>query len=316
MAVQKVTGAKEAQAEDKAVRAAQRKKKRKKRRRKAGQALGVMIFVILTLSALTLLYLVFKVETVTVSGNETMTTDEVLRLADIEPGTNIWLIDARGAINTLEKDSRIKKAEIKRVYPSLVRIVITERTPRAAIIGAGSVAVVDGECYVMDICSTDDAKGLMQVFGISSAGFQVGQRLGEKTDFNSRTLASVISAIDRHGLTDEIVSVDISNALSTYMYTASGYSVLLGQPDELDDKLEKLIIVLFELEKLGYEGGEINLSAKGDPTYSHPDANATPVPEATQTPGGTALPEQTPEGTALPDQTPEDTAAPDQTPAP
>ncbi|MEG1547550.1 MAG: FtsQ-type POTRA domain-containing protein [Clostridia bacterium] len=250
-------------------------KRKKNKRAKAGQALGIAITLIVLVAVLSLTYFLLLVDSVVVVGNEQISTEDVLSIADIRPGVHMWLADVRGAINALKQIPYIKKADIQRIYPGTIRITITERVGRAVIIGMNSIALIDEDGYVLAIDSSANTEGLMRVVGMGSAGFQVSQRLGEETDFNSRALVMIIQALTRHDLAKSISRLDISNALSMYMTTVSGFNVQLGQPDNIDEKLEKLAIVLPELIARNITGGTINLSARGDPTYSPQQADNT-----------------------------------------
>ncbi len=268
----------------KSAKKAAKKRRRNTRKSRMRRALGTVILLMLLAAAVTLAYFVLKVDNVIVTGNTTLTTEHVLETADIQRGTHMWLIDVRGAKAALTADPYIKRADIERIYPSAVRISIVERERAAVIIGMNVIALVDDEGYVLEIDPAGDTAGLLRVMGVGSMGFSVGQMLGEQTDFNSRAMVTIIQALSRHDMLQTIDTVDISNPLSMYMRTDSGFTVQLGQSEDLDDKLDKLAIVLDELEAMGLEGGVINLSAKGDPTYSPQDAAAatgTDVPTNT-----------------------------------
>ena len=50
-----------------------------------------------------------------------------------------------------------------------------------------------------------------------------------------------------------------------------GYTVNIGQPENLTGKLENLPPVLSKVLSMGLEGGTIDLGVLGDPVYSPPE---------------------------------------------
>ena len=161
-----------------------------------------------------------------------------------------------------------------------------------------------------------DYSGLIQISGMGSSGYHVNQRLGEESDFNSRTMISLLEAVYSAGLEKEITGIDLGNPLSINMETASGVRIHLGQPDRAEEKLADFKTVLPTLRSMGHDtDGTLDLSAQGDPVYS-PEKTAEPI--AIATPEVTAEPNTTPDpnATAQPSvtSTPEDT--PMRTPGP
>ena len=141
---------------------------------------------------------------------------------------------------------------------------------------------------------------------MGAGGYHVGQRLGEESDFNARTLVSLLAAIYGAGIEDDIDFVDMSNPLSVFMTTAGGLRLHIGQPDDLGNKLANYLAVLPKLAELGISSsGTLDLSAMGDPVYS-PAQTAPPDPD-----GGTPDPDG---NTPDPDGNTPDPSGPSPTP--
>ena len=73
----------------------------------------------------------FIVKNVKVEGNRLLTKDEVLNLAALPPKENIMKLNCRDAAKRVLSNPQVEKAEINRVFPSQIRIVIVERKPVA-----------------------------------------------------------------------------------------------------------------------------------------------------------------------------------------
>ena len=99
----------------------------------------------------------------------------------------------------------------------------------------------------------------------------MGQKIGDYAEFNSETLLEIIAVLSNQGMLDIIESIDMSQPLKIGMTTTYGYTVNIGQPENLTGKLENLPPVLSKVLSMGLEGGTIDLGVLGDPVYSPPE---------------------------------------------
>ncbi|MBU1864159.1 MAG: FtsQ-type POTRA domain-containing protein [Candidatus Omnitrophica bacterium] len=69
----------------------------------------------------------FKITTIDVNKTHFVTRANILTSAHVKKGDNIFKINLKNVARRLEKIPRIKKAEIARLLPNTIRMVITER---------------------------------------------------------------------------------------------------------------------------------------------------------------------------------------------
>lgn len=240
----------------------------RKRRRRA----GAVVFGVVLLGLAAFLFFTLRIETIEVRGNQRFSEAEILAAAGIRPGAHMWMENLSAVEDALLLDPYIATARIVRIYPSTVRINITERREAAAILSVSGVVIVDKAGYVLSIGEDAEYEGLLKIYGAGASGYRVNGQLGDASDFTSRTMVALMEAIAESGVESQVESVDITNALSVTMQTKAGYTVQLGQPEALADKLRKFAIVLPEVERLGYTAGTIDVSVRGDPVFSPPGA--------------------------------------------
>ena len=225
-------------------------------------------------------------------------------------GQHMWFAKLGAAKAAVEADPYIASLEITRVYPDKLVLRVTERKEKAVILGMNTHAVIDGEGYVLSIGTRASYEGLLKVYGTGAGGYHVNQRLGEESDFHSRTLVTLLAALENAELLNVVETLDISNPLSITMTTFDGLAVQLGQPDNAEEKLNNFRMVLPALIENDYnKSGTLDLSAKGSPVYSPPDSGASapidpqnsPEPGQTPEPDGTAVPSASPTPTGVPE---------------
>ncbi len=73
----------------------------------------------------------FIINEITVGGNHFLTQTEILKIAKIDVGQNIYKVALREVIKGMEKDPWIKRAEVSRMLPNKIFIHIEERIPFA-----------------------------------------------------------------------------------------------------------------------------------------------------------------------------------------
>jgi len=262
-----------------------RSSKNNKKKKDGGslqRTLSIAITAVVIVGLLVTAYFLLQIDRIIVSGSTRFSAQEIVRFADLELGSQLWLVKDEKVTEGIEEASPYLVVEsIEREYPDTLRINIRERVEAAAISYQNMTVIIDAEGHVLSIGSRGDLTGLLLVQGMSASGYTVNQRLGELTDFYTNTLISTMDALSKHEILTEIAVLDISNPLSIVMQTTSGVEVHIGQSERLDEKMDALATVLPELDRLNLTDGTLDLSAKGDPVYS---SEQTPTPLSTPSP--------------------------------
>ncbi|MPN19744.1 hypothetical protein SDC9_167116 [bioreactor metagenome] len=149
------------------------------------------------------------------------------------------------------------------IFPSRVRIVVTERKAIAGIVGLDSTVIIDKNGYVLSMAGGTDISDLIQVTGVTVSGFQLGQRLGQGNDFSTATLVQIISVLEQYDLTSSIKTIDLTTPLAITMTAQSGLKVHVGQATDLESKMDVLSRLMPLFNSKGITTGTLYLSDKG-----------------------------------------------------
>ncbi len=286
------------------------------RPKSAGRRIA-LVFVILILAAAVgalLLYFFAKVESITVTGNERYSENDVINLSGLYTGKNIFLYDLGAAKREIEKDPYIRVNGIRRVFPHGLAIDVSEREEYAAIVNAGGTfAIIDSTGLILSIERRTSISGLIPVQGLSSMGYSVGTRIdADKSKLRPYTLLQILEGIgDRRG---DITYIDISNTSNVKIGIKGELTVMLGDSVDIPSKVERMFRVLELVDPAKTKGTILYINSTGSSDISYP----TPVPTETPEPTYTPEPTEEPVETDDPDNTgePSDTDAPDETEAP
>jgi cell division protein FtsQ len=122
---------------------------------------SVAAIAVLGITALGVTYTpVFRARHIDVEGEDTLTTAQVLRIAGVNDGTNVFHLDPSAVEASLRSSPWIADAEVVRDLPSTIQIRITEREPVAIVTIDGVTQPVAGDGTVLP---GDDTSNLPEV---------------------------------------------------------------------------------------------------------------------------------------------------------
>ena len=117
----------------------------------------------------------FKVKTVLVEGTEVTSAQTVIEASGIVSGEHILKVDTKSARTGTEMLAYVKSAEVKRVFPNKIKIIVTEGKVCANIALAEGFAAIDETGKVMEI--VDVPKVSPAVYGLTVKKSEVGEKI-------------------------------------------------------------------------------------------------------------------------------------------
>lgn len=183
----------------------------------------------------------FSIKEVTVDGCMAVSRDEVLELAGIREGMNIFAVNLDKTRKLLECSPMIRAADLKRELPSTIYIRIEERKPVALVVSGGKLWLVDAEGKIL---GEDNGKipGLVAIVGISRI-VSAGSRL-EGKELHALACVGAMGPLTRSVSSE----VQVSGDELVLLLKEGGAPVYLGEADAgLKSRLESLESVLSAL---------------------------------------------------------------------
>ena len=187
---------------------------------------------------------IFVLKTVNIQGNRFVQDEDIIRIAGIRLGENLFQLQTDEIKRSLTKDLRIEQAVVQRSFPSQLDISISERIPLAMIkcdygyleLGKGGI-VLDAHRTLRD----------MPVPMISGAGV-ADLFVGDVVD--DEQVGKVLSFLDTVGenTVKSLSEINITNPEDVMLYAGS-VQIRLGALDRLDSKVEVTKSVISELQQ-------------------------------------------------------------------
>lgn len=254
----------------------------------------VVILALLIVAGIFLLgYYATTVKTIVVEGNSLLTDNQVINLAGLYTGRNIFVYDLGSAMRGIESDPYLKCTGIRRSLPNKLIITVSERKEFAALLlGSSDYCVIDRSGYVLDIGRSEDSvKGLLPIYGLSAMGIRVGMNIdADKGKLRPFTIMEIIESLgDRSG---EILSIDVSNTSNVKLVARNGVTVMLGDSVNIPSKIERMFRALPKVdpEKADTAIIYVNSSGTTDLSYPTPAPSAEPSEEPSASPDGGETP--------------------------
>lgn len=224
----------------------------------SGRKKGLFLLLFLLAVLVAMVYMgteVFQVKAVTVTGNKNIKDDDIIRIAGIPLGQNIFKIDRKEIKERVESNPFLKVLSIEFNYPDEVIINVEERKPVAAIPYLGSYVVIDVEGYVMEICDKLEDVPYPLVQGLGLMGCTVGKPVSVADWYQVKALSRVLEEVYKQQLEEDISEIIVENPNDIFMVSQNGTVIRLGQAIEVDKKLKWLKTPNFrEIDSTGANG--------------------------------------------------------------
>lgn len=240
------------------------RKRHKRRVIKWGRLLSILLLVALTIEVVGALLTspYFSVRKISVFGNTSLSTPEIIKLLDKSKGSNIFTIDKHAIVNRLKQNPVIKDARVFRRLPNGLLVYVIERKPDAILSVNGKLYLLDSSgipyrCvsevdHRLTVISCDNLSAVHMGKCISASEFRVARQC--------------LLQVRRKKL-PKITEIYVDQNDGLCLNTRDGFRVILGQPEQITQKIQEAARVIQEIRDFRTKGEYVNVSSPGNPAY-------------------------------------------------
>ncbi len=222
-------------------------------------AIAFMVVVVLVAAGVTLTRTsLFAARTINVRGVAHLTRSDILRIAGIEFGTNIFTFDAVAAERRLERDPWIAHATVTKDLPSTVSIDIRERVAVAVVDSGGILRLVADDGMLLEAALPRLITGLPHIASTEEGA-------PEPTTEGIRAAALAVAAM-APPLRREVDVVSILADGQLRVGLSSGAQVAYGSAVDLVEKAEALRALLAYAAQQGMTLSSADVRVPSAPT--------------------------------------------------
>lgn len=192
----------------------------------------VMLAVLVTLS----LTVLFKIENISVVGDEIYSKEQIIQLSELKTGENIFRTNIAQAQARIEQAlSYVESAIVRRKLPSTIEIEIKKALPCAAVRTSGQYAIISKKGKVLER-GLDIPDGAVIFEGVEVESAEVGAQLVTKREEDLKVLVNIVTILEDSHFYD-LDYIDLSSLYNIQMLYNNRITIAVGSSADLKDKL-------------------------------------------------------------------------------
>lgn len=217
------------------------------------------IFVFSLASFIFLQSSVFSVREISVKGNKQLNREEVISLAGLNRGANIFKINLLQAREKLALHPMIQEVRITRDLPAGIVVELTERRPVAVIADKDGYLVISNDGCLLAKEGSMGAINLPFITGIKPVSAGPGQKINDE---RLRAALDYLLGMPL-GIRAAVSEINVSDLHDIRMYTIDKVEVRFGDDLRVDEKIKLYHEVISRRyqDKIQY----VDISYKGNP---------------------------------------------------
>ena len=207
------------------------------------------IFYLLTLPS-------FHIGTVTITGNNILTEDELFNIAQIPKPYNVLNVNVTETEKRLKRDLRVEKVTVTRKMFTEIVINIEERKPICYIACDYGFLQLDKNGVILTAVKNVKKFNLPIITGMVLENLYIGDIVN---DVNIKSMLEYLAMLDEATL-NKLSEVNISNQDYFLVYTTNSVQIKLGNKERLAEKANLTKTLLQELSSKNMKVEYIDLN--------------------------------------------------------
>ena len=230
----------------------------------------LILLLVFTAAFLILRFGVFSIREIRVTGNQTLSSEEVIATSGIHLGDGILSLNSDQVEQRINANWRLRFRYLHKDLPGTVTIAVKERETCCWLIYCGILYTMDKNGVVTyESEDTSVRPALVQVKGLDiRSGCALGQTIVLNSAVQQLLFREIFLEMKVLKCSDLIEEVDLSNPSSILLMTREGITVSLGDYQNLHAKLRSMLLVREAVLNMNYQKGSINVSNPVSPFYS------------------------------------------------
>lgn len=228
-------------------------RQRKIRKRRIKIFIGFLVVALLITGAALSLTVLFPIDSITVTGSEKYTAEEILSAASIKKGDNLFTAKAdAGAM--AKKLPYVQSVQTVRKLPGSLTLKVKDAAEYACYKADGKYFTVSRSLHVLNRCDEPPENMLLILAG------NVSCKVGEDVQYGDNKAGGLIEQIEKsaeeYSLT--LNRIDITDELAISVKTEGRFVVNFGTSNGLDGKFAHLASMIKNID--AQKTGTVNLS--------------------------------------------------------
>lgn len=194
---------------------------------------------------------------IVIEGTSQLTQSELLSMCGTQEPVNLFVVSPSAIEKAIAGDVRFEKAETEYHWPGVLVVRVKERIPALYIACSyKGYAQVDYNGVVMSVSDGIKEADAPVLSGVVTGNIFFGDTIKEK---NVLEILGFLSKLDKE-VTDSISEIAVDGSNNVKFNLRYGYPILLGNADNISDKLDIFITVFNDIKTKNIRAEYIDLT--------------------------------------------------------
>lgn len=194
---------------------------------------------------------------IVIEGTSQLTQSELLSMCGTQEPVNLFVVSPSAIEKAIANDVRFEKAETEYHWPGVLVVRVKERIPALYIACSyKGYAQVDYNGVVMNVSDGIKEADAPVLSGVVTGNIFFGDTIKEK---NVLEILGFLSKLDKE-VTDSISEIAVDSGNNVKFNLRYGYPILLGNADNISDKLDIFITVFNDIKTKNIRAEYIDLT--------------------------------------------------------
>lgn len=194
---------------------------------------------------------------IVIEGTSQLTQSELLSMCGTQEPVNLFVVSPSAIEKAIANDVRFEKAETEYFCPGVLVVRVKERIPALYIACSyKGYAQVDYNGVVMSVSDGIKEADAPVLSGVVTGNIFFGDTIKEK---NVLEILGFLSKLDKE-VTDSISEIAVDGSNNVKFNLRYGYPILLGNADNISDKLDIFITVFNDIKTKNIRAEYIDLT--------------------------------------------------------
>jgi cell division protein FtsQ len=194
---------------------------------------------------------------IVIEGTSQLTQSELLSMCGTQEPVNLFVVSPSAIEKTIAGDVRFEKAETEYHWPGVLVVRVKERIPALYIACSyKGYAQVDYNGVVISVSDGIKEADAPVLSGVVTGNIFFGDTIKEK---NVLEILGFLSKLDKE-VTDSISEIAVDGSNNVKFNLRYGYPILLGNADNISDKLDIFITVFNDIKTKNIRAEYIDLT--------------------------------------------------------
>ena len=194
---------------------------------------------------------------IVIEGTSQLTQSELLSMCGTQEPVNLFVVSPSAIEKSIANDVRFEKAETEYFWPGVLVVRVKERIPALYIACSyKGYAQVDYNGVVMSVSDGIKEADAPVLSGVVTGNIFFGDTIKEK---NVLEILGFLSKLDKE-VTDSISEIVVDGSNNVKFNLRYGYPILLGNADNISDKLDIFITVFNDIKTKNIRAEYIDLT--------------------------------------------------------